>query len=284
MGEESDTLKAIKKSGILDNTHLEELIGEMNQGWVEPSKQQEFVDEFKKSSLYLPVIMSDEMFDEIKSGEPGEISSFSKEVGYDINYLAYDGDKRAVPLFTSKEMMERAGLESSAIVLPMEHLRDMLEQSDRYSMVVVNPYTPLDVQMPITSFFNLFRERSDEETEALNQLLALLKIHSIEVEEDMTAVFRLDQDIMKQQAIDGIFVANIPFKASSNPDFEKELKYTNRILIPKGTKILYLRGMVPENVFDTIIAPFTEFELVEEPDEFTRVWKCGAQPFYDDDG
>ena len=120
--------------------------------------------------------------------------------------------------------------------------------------------------------------------EALKQLLALLKAHSIEVEEDMTAVFRFDEDIMKNQAIDSIFVANVPFKASSNPDFEKELKYTNRILIPKGKKILYLKGMVPENVFDIIIAPLTEFELVEEPDEFTRVWRCGAQPFYDDDG
>jgi hypothetical protein len=284
MDEKKDTLDAIKKSGMLDNTHLEELIGEMNQGWVEPSKQEEFVEEFKKSMLYLPVIMSDGMFDEIKSNGPGEISSFSKEVGYDINYLSYDGDKRAVPLFTSREMMESTGLESSAIVLPMEHLRDMLEQSDRYSMVVVNPYTPLDVQMPINSFFNLFREVPDEETGALKQLLALLKAHSIEVEEDMTAVFRLDVDIMKQQAIDGTFVANIPFKASSNPDFEKELKFTNMILIPKGKKVLYLKGLVTENVFDTIIAPFTEFELVDEPDEFTRVWKCGAQPFYDDEG
>lgn len=284
MDEETDTLKAIKKSGILDNTHLEELIGEMNQGWVEPSKQEEFVEEFKKSVLHLPVIMSDEMMDEIKRNGPGEVSSFSKEVGYDINYLTYDGDKRAVPLFTSKEMMESTGLVSSTIVLSMERLRDMLEQSDRYSMVVVNPYTPLDVQMPINSFLNLFREVPDEEMEALKQLLALLKAHSIEVEEDMTAVFRFDEDIMKNQAIDSIFVANVPFKASSNPDFEKELKYTNRILIPKGKKILYLKGMVPENVFDIIIAPLTEFELVEEPDEFTRVWRCGAQPFYDDDG
>ena len=65
------------------------------------------------------------------------------------------------------------------------------------------------------------------------------------------------------------------------PDFQKELKYTNIILIPKNKKIFYLGGIVSKDVFDTIIAPETEFELVEELDEFTTVWKVGKQPFYD---
>ena len=37
-----------------------------------------------------------------------------------------------------------------------------------------------------------------------------------------------------------------------------------------------------KDVFDTVIAPETEFEFVEELDEFTRVWGVGKQPFYDD--
>ena len=53
-------------------------------------------------------------------------------------------------------------------------------------------------------------------------------------------------------------------------------------MIPKNKKILYLGGIVSKDVFDTIIAPETEFELVEEIDEFTTVWKVGKQPFYDE--
>ena len=129
--EETDTLKAIKKLGILDNTHLEELIQQMSLGLVESTKQEDFLEEFKKSSLYLPVIMSDEMIDEISKGTPGEISYTSKDVGYSINYITYDDGKKAVPLFTSKELMESTGLESSTIILPMEYLRDMLKDSTK---------------------------------------------------------------------------------------------------------------------------------------------------------
>ena len=45
--------------------------------------------------------------------------------------------------------------------------------------------------------------------------------------------------------------------------------------------MLYVGDGGHEDFFDTIIAPETEFEIVEEVNEFTTVWKCGAQPFYD---
>ena len=41
-------------------------------------------------------------------------------------------------------------------------------------------------------------------------------------------------------------------------------------------------NVVDEDDWDTIIAPGSEFEQVKELDEFTTVWKCRAQPFYDD--
>ena len=278
---QTDVQKAIDEMGLLDNTRLEELIKEMNQGWVEADKQQEFLEELKKSILHLPVIMSDEMFEELENSNKGEISTFSKEVGYSINSLRIGEDEFAVPLFTSKELMEGIGLQSSVIMMPVEMLVDMLKDSERYSRVIINPYTDLDVQMPYASFINLFNEITDTEKEAMDQLIELLRKHSMEVEENVRAVFRDNENIMRKSVMNGLFVANIPFKASSNPDFQKELKYTNIILIPKGKKILYVGGMVSEDVFNVIIAPKTEFEFVEELDEFTTVWKVGAQPFYD---
>lgn len=43
-----------------------------------------------------------------------------------------------------------------------------------------------------------------------------------------------------------------------------------------------IRHVVDDDVWDTIIAPGSEFEQVEEIDEFTTVWICRAQPFYED--
>lgn len=49
--------------------------------------------------------------------------------------------------------------------------------------------------------------------------------------------------------------------------------------MPKSTKILVTGQDVD---LDIIIAPGSEFNLEEELDEVTTIWKCGAQPFYDD--
>ena len=45
----------------------------------------------------------------------------------------------------------------------------------------------------------------------------------------------------------------------------------------------YCGNCVDDDARDTIIAQGSEFEQVEEIDEFTTVWKCRAQPFYDED-
>jgi len=52
--------------------------------------------------------------------------------------------------------------------------------------------------------------------------------------------------------------------------------------MPKTSKILYIGDIVGEDGYDIVIAPGSEFHHVEDVDEYTRVWKCGAQPFYDD--
>jgi tetratricopeptide (TPR) repeat protein len=162
----------------------------------------------------------------------------------------------------------------------MSDLVNMLKKSNRYSLVAINPYTDLDVQMPIESFLAIFNEMPAEQKEAVEKLIYLLKTHSIETPQNIKVVFRDDGDYMNKLAVDGVFTTNVPFKASSFPDFQKELKYTNIILIPKHKKIVYFGGIVDKDVFDTIIAPETEFKLVKKLDEFTTVWEVGNQPFY----
>lgn len=270
----------IKEHTGVDNSRLEELLKEMDAGLVGPGKKEEFLELFKESQLFMPVILSDEWLKGIEESKPGETRSVGENAGFSINYLEMEGDKKAVPLFTSTELMESAGLQSSCIAFYMKDLADMLKQTDKYSLVTINPFTDLGAGMPIDSFLNLF-EKEDEEDEVIRNILAILEKHSVVLEENISLVFRCDENIMKENAVNGIFVPHVPFRASTNPDFQKELKYTNILLIDEGKRILFVGSVVGEDAFNTFIAPGTEFEIVEEVDEFITVWKIGAQPFYD---
>ena len=61
--------------------------------------------------------------------------------------------------------MEKAGVQSSANILFMSDLPDLLKQTDRYSAVAVNPFTGHDIVMPMEVFLNLFYEPTEEEKE-----------------------------------------------------------------------------------------------------------------------
>lgn len=276
-----EKVEEFKRQTMVDNSRLEELIKDMDEGFVGPGKQEEFHELLRKSQLFMPVVFGQNMHDAVENSRPGEIFVPEGQVGFDINYIKLQGNERAIPLFTSKELLESTGLQSSTIAIFMSDLVKMLKESNRYSLVAINPFTDLLVQIPFSSFLALFNEMSDEQKEAMDKLIRLLKTQSIETPQNIKVVFRDNENHMKKQAINGLFAPNIPFKASSFPDFQKELKYTNIILIPKNKKILYLGGIVSRDVFDTIIAPETEFELVEEIDDITTVWKVGKQPFYD---
>ena len=141
---------------LMNNSKLEELIKRFN---AEPNSQtqNEFLSELVRSQLFLTVVMSEEMFDEIKKFEAGEVQTFDEEVGFSINYLTGEGGKKAVPLFTDAKLMDETDIESSAIVLQMSHLAGMLKQSNgKYSDILINPFTGLEIGMPVDVFISLF--------------------------------------------------------------------------------------------------------------------------------
>jgi len=273
-------LQDLKKEAVIDNSQLEEIIKKD----ITPEMQKEFFDVFKDSQLFMPVSFSADMFKGLESAKPGDVLETPKQTGFDINYLKNSDGEKAVPLFTSDRVMQEAGVKSSVFVLYMSDLAEMLKQSDEYSTVVVNPFTPSELNIPIEGFLNLFREVSDEEKEfldSINELLHALKEHSVELEENSTLFIRLDENLMVDNAVDGVFTPPIPFYASSNPKYREDLKYTHILLMPKSKKILPI-GPV-ENGMDIVIAPGTEFNLEDTLDEFTSLWMCGEQPFYGDD-
>lgn len=247
--------------------------------------QSELFEVLRQSQLFLPVKLSANMFEGIENAKEGDVFETTGKEGFDINYLTDSEGNRLVPLFTSSEVMTKTGLESSAMVMFVEDLADMLKESDRYSAIVINPLTENEIILPWHPFINLFAQPDDGERmfmDSLNTILEILKEKYVELEEDYSFFVRGTEPFMKEEAVDGVFVPNIPFNISSRKDFKKEWKYLNILLLPKTTKIVYIGNVVDEDAWDTIIAPGSEFEQVEEIDEFTTVWICRAQPFYDD--
>ena len=249
-----------------DNSKLEEILKKE----ITPEMQRELFEVLRQSQLYLPVKFSANMFEGIESAKEGDVFETTGKEGFDINYLTDNEGNRLVPLFTSSEVMTKTGLQSSAMVMFVEDIADMLKESDRYAAIVINPLTDEEIILPWDAFIGIFARPSEEEETFLNSLNAILDI------------LREKYVELEDEAVDGVFVPNIPFNISSRREFKSEWKYLNILLLPKTTKIVPIGNVVDEDGWDTIIAPGSEFEQVEEIDEFTTVWICRAQPFYDD--
>lgn len=276
---DSEKLEELKQDFQTDNSRLEELMKEE----ITPEMQKEFFEILKQSQLLMPVTFSSNMFEGIEDSKPGNVFEPQGQVGFNINYLEDNEGNKVLPLYTSDDAMDKAGVRSSIYGVFMSDLADMLKQTDKYAVISINPFTDHDINMPVSGFLQLFEEPSDEQKaffESLNQIIKILKEKSIELEEDYTFYVRDNEPFMKNDAVDGVFVPNIPFNVSSRKDFKKDLKYLNVIIMPKTSKIVYVGGAVDENNWDTIIAPGSEFEFLKDVDEFTSLWLCRAQPFY----
>lgn len=283
MDENIDSEK-IREATQIDNSRLEELL-QLFKDDPSPKTVQELGEEIKRSQLFLPVIYPDSMFEGIENAKEGDI--IDGPSGFDINFLTTADGNKAIPLFTSSKIMEELNLRSSVIVMFVEDLVNMLQGAEEtYELVTINPMTETGIDMPILTFLNMFKEvEMDEEQrrfmESLNEMLEVLEKFSLDLDTNVTFFAKGPNDFMKEAAIDGVFVPNIPFSVSSM-DFEEEgSPYTNIILANEGKKIVVFGEPSEENPFNILLAPGTEFEIFEEVDEFTTIWKIGNQPFYE---
>ena len=246
----------------LDNAKLKELMK------IEPesmSKEEygSFVDEFKKAQLLLPV----EIYSKAQSDEINEPLSFKPMV------IEENGCK-CIPLFTDNDELKRDKPPVSVIAIFMKDLKDMLEDSPEIDEIMINPSSEYSICIDLDSFFDLFKVEDNpnnwifEKARPLNQ--------------DVKVYYRENEPLMKKQAIDGIYSSQDPFKASVNMHFNDHIPYLNVLILPKDTKTVYLGGMMdPEMGCDILLAPKTEFEFVSQEDEYTMLWKCVNQKFYD---
>ena len=273
---DNEKLEKLKEETVVDNSRLEELLENFFD--LPAEGKNEFIELFKESRLFMPIEIDVSAFDP-ENMEEGQVIEGPR--GFDIKYIENENGK-TVPLFTSDEVMEKAGVRVSTFVVYMSDLADMLKQSDRYASVTINPFTEHGLDIVMETFLGLFEEPTEEERklkEYLNNVLPIIKEHSIELKENTTLFFRHDENVMVENAVDGVFVPNIPFYVSSNPEYGEGLKYTNILMMPKSKKILPI-GQDEE--LDIIIAPGTVFKLEDTLDGTQNLWMCGDQPFYDE--
>lgn len=272
-------MEEMKKEAMIDNSKLEEIMKKE----ITPESQREFLLLLKDSQLFMPVTFSENMFEGIENSKEGDIIEPKGQVGFDINFLKGNDGTRAVPLFTSSDVMESTGVKSSAVAIFMSDLAGMLKQTDKYSAIVVNPFTEFEISMPIEAFLGFCVKMSDEEKEffeGLTEFLKIIKENSIELEENTTLFLRDDENFMIENAVDGIFRPELPFRVSGNPKYGEDLKYTNLLMMPKSKKIFPIGS---DDELNVIIAPGTEFKHEDTLDGTTNLWMCGKQPFYDDE-
>ena len=264
---------------LVDNSQLEELM-KINVNEAGADEQEKFLEKFAESQLIMPVEYSANVFEGLENANVGDVFEPEEQAGFNIIYLTDDEGRNAVPLFTSPEMMERAGINSSTYVLFMSDLADLMKQAgDKYSLIAVNPFTDLNINMPMGLFLSLFRDTQDL-SNTLGEVLKIIEKHSAVIGQNTSLMIHSDENFMKDLAEEGIFRSPVPLNINSDPHFNEELKYTFILLFDKTKKLLYLGSDFPGD-FDTIVAPETEFEFVKDLDEFTSVWKCGAQHFFE---
>ena len=169
-----------KDKTAVDNSRLEELIRQD----ITPQMQKEVFDVLKKSRLFMPVDFGPDAFKDIENTKPGDV--IEGPDGFSIQFLTDADGNKAVPLFTSEEMMEKAGARTSVMVIYMSDLADMLKQTDRYSVIAINPFTEFDLNMPTGAFLAQFRDEAeiaDIKNDKLTELLGKKDLSEDELKE-----------------------------------------------------------------------------------------------------
>ena len=104
-------LEELKKETVVDNSKLEKMMKEK----ITPQMQREFFEVFKDSRLFLPIDFGPDAFKNLEDKNPGDIVEGPR--GFSIQFLTDENGNKAVPLFTSEEMIRKAGAPPSMMVI-----------------------------------------------------------------------------------------------------------------------------------------------------------------------
>lgn len=255
----------------VDNKLLEELMM-INPETMTIEEQNMFLDELKKSQLYLPIEIVSNSFDFNKE-DIGKTLELNEPLRFKPIKI-YDSNNTVIlPLFTSDEEFKQSPIDSSNILMYTEDLANMLNDGrDDFDEIMINPSTETPVSLDIDSFLDLFNE---DMFDVLYGLFKLFEEKATALKEDHTFYLREKEEFMKKNSNEDIFTSQIPFNVSTSENFNKDYPYLNILVLKEGMKVLYLGNIIdPETNYDTILSPNIKFRFLKYIDEYTLLWEC----------
>ena len=269
----------------VDNSELEDIM------LIEPQNMtiadtEEFFRLLKEAKLFIPIHMDKEEVFDIENQRVVDVAKPIPPLGFNFITLKSSDNSVAIVAFTRKELMRQVKLRKDHIVMSMRDLaRILLAFGDTFSSIIINPKTEHSIMVNVPMFLSLFKENVKSPfIGSLEQTYAALKNNSVELDNHYMFFIRSDYEFMEDEAVNGIFKAKIPLRASTNPNFESNLPILHKLMMVKGQKILYTGKSNEEQTdFNVLIAPGTEFQKFYDEDGDTSVWRCIKQPFYDYD-
>ena len=253
-----------------NKNRLEELMM-INPEIMTIEEQNMFLDELKKSELYLPIEIVSDSFD-FKNEDVGKTLELDEPLKFKPVKI-YDSNNNVIlPLFTSSENFKNSEIDSSSILMHTEDLANMLNDGrDDFDEIMINPSTETPISMDIDSFLDLF---SEDMLDVLYGLFKLFEEKSTPLEDDYNFYLREKTPVMKDDSVDDVFTSQLPLTVSRSANFNKEYQYLNILVLKEGMKVLYIGNIVnPETNYDTILSPNIKFRFLKYIDEYTLLWE-----------
>lgn len=254
----------------VNNKLLEELMV-INPEVMTIEEQNLFLDELKKSQLYLPIEIVSEPFD-FDEGDVGKTLELNEPLKFKPVKI-YDSNNTVIlPLFTSSKNFKDSQIDSSSILMHTEDLANMLtEGKDDFDEIMINPSSETPLSIDIDSFLDLF---SEDMFDVLYGLFKLFEEKASPLEEDYTFYLREKEAFMKNNSVDDVFTSQLPLTVSRSENFHKNYPYLNILVLKEGMKVLYIGNIVnPETNYDTILSPDIKFRFLKYVDEYTLLWE-----------
>lgn len=251
--------------GEIDNKRLEELLKIESQDLTK-EQYHEFLIILKESQFLMPIDITSGLpnFEDLEVGQTGTLD---EPLRFKPVIFKDDLNRSIIPLFTNNEELTKTGAKFQAFGLFSQDLANMLKNKENIDEICINPFSRFSINIHLDDFLNLFFVENKFEN-IFNKLKAL--------EEIVVVYFREEKPFLKQNAQNGIYVDDLPFRASLDSDFKKHLPYLNVLFLSPGTKMIYLDENVDSNeYYDIVLEPKTELELLDENDENTMFWVCG---------
>lgn len=146
---------------LLYNNKLESLMKDQSE--MTEEENEEFLNEFRKSELLVPLQIELDSLD-LENMNLDGLNEINKEVRFHLkSFIGPDG-KKIIPIFTDEENIEEIKLNTTVGSLFMRDLyKSIIPIKDSFDEIIINPSFENEYKISIDEFMNLFDEEREFE-------------------------------------------------------------------------------------------------------------------------